>query len=413
MLAEMPQVKRLLKRAWCDPVLIVSLGILLRLLVMPVAMNWDLWTNSQVAVKWLTQGVAEMYADPRVAYPPLTYGLMKTWFEIVNRSVAPGLISWLAMPELKALQDVGVFRYLFWLKLPWVVAEVLGGILLSRIVKKKWRSQILVLWMLNPVVIYTVAVFANVDAAPVLLILAAFWLWQRKRRYLSGGALGVATALKLFPVMLAPFWLFSIRSLRERFFWLVWYVLPVILGHLPVMKIAAYSQNVLGGNNLSKVFYFSVEVGLERLLIIFVMAYVFVWLRFVYNEDRSLNELWRNAMVVIGGLFILTDFHVQWALWLVSYVVGYWVAGREKGRMAVWVGMGSYFLLVLLLQASLHVGMLGPVEPTLWLLRNPVREVIGDDWGLALGIAHSVVAGSVAWIVWVSARDKLEVLEEK
>jgi len=384
-----------------------------RVLVMPVFLNWDLWANSQVTVKWLSEGLAGMYADPRAAYPPVTYGLMRVWMEVLDKTVARGVVEWIRLPELVALFDGRIYRYLFWLKVPWVGAEMMAGWMLSRLVKKEWRLKTLWWWMLNPVVIYTVAAFANVDAWPVMLILVAVWWWRKGKKNVSAGMLGLATAMKLFPVLLAPFWFVAEKSWRKRLVWLVWFLAPVVLLHMPVVGLESYGQGVLGGTNVGKVFYATVEVGLERMLIIFVAAYVFLWLWFVDRGEKSVNGLWRLMMVVIGGLFVLTDFHVQWALWLMAFVVGYVVALGKKEKWEVWIWLGGYGTLLLLLQASMHVGMLAPVEPTWWMMKNPAQQFIGADWGLVLGLVHSVMAGSLGWMVWRSMKDKLVVVEEK
>ena len=401
-------MKRYLRVLLNDGVSVIVLGVLLRLMVMPFTLNWDLWMNTRLAALLSGGGFGELYSAGGVAYPPLTYMVLNLYLRVLGPLVGGGFSEWLKLGDLSALTWPYLFRYLFLLKVPMVVSEVVTGIMVARMFSGKWRQRVLLGWMLNPVIIYLVAGFANVDAFPVLCLVLVMWLLKKERLVLGAGVLGVAVALKLFPVFLFPFLLVWKDSWRERAKNVAAFVLPVIIAHLPVLGLASYGSGVVTGSNSQTIFFSSITVGLERFLIYYVFLYALVWFGFIAS-GRGFNDLIQSWFLVLALMFVVSAFHVQWFYWLMPFLVGYFVAARGSGWVMITL-MGSYVMLVLVKEASLHVGMLAPIETTLWFLARPADSVLGERVGFYLGVFHSLVAASLMWMGYELISKKVKLI---
>ena len=80
------------------------------------------------------------------------------------------------------------------------------------------------------------------------------------------------------------------------------------------------------------------------------------------------------------------------------FLVLYWVFTEVRPRWSlITLGIG-YCLLVLSLHASLHVGMLAPLEPTLWFIGWPLKLLMPEKAVFYQSVFHSVVAGCLLFI---------------
>ena len=58
----------------------------------------------------------------------------------------------------------------------------------------------------------------------------------------------------------------------------------------------------------------------------------------------------------------------------------------------------SFIAMILFSQSSLNIGMLAPIEPTLWMLAWPLKNKIGGQVYVFISLAHTALAASLVWI---------------
>lgn len=114
-----------------------------------------------------------------------------------------------------------VCRTLFLLKLPYLFFDLACALLLYRLGSNKAKSnRMLAFWWLNPILIFAVYIFGRHDVIVLFWVLLSFYCI--KRRWLNWGmlTLGVAIAIRYYPILLLPFYLISLRHDWKR--WLQW-----------------------------------------------------------------------------------------------------------------------------------------------------------------------------------------------
>lgn len=125
----------------------------------------------------------------------------------------PGLASLNQLPyawyESNAYPSIGFDLYLKSLIIPF---DILTGVLIYVLVVERTQSlrhgQIAAaLWLFNPLVIFTSSIHGTFDVIPTFLTVVAYY-FVSKREFLFGGlSLGLGTVIKVYPVVLLPFFL--------------------------------------------------------------------------------------------------------------------------------------------------------------------------------------------------------------
>ena len=252
-------------------------------------------------------------------------------------------------------------------KAAFTLAELLGaGLLLALLYALKQPLDRVLIYLWSPLLVFEVAQAGHVDGLMLPLLLAAFWARVKKRPWLIGIALGAATLVKLFPLLLAPAllplgaqgpWRERLRPAAKT---LLGFAATVGLGYLPYLL---QSGGVVGF--LPRYFNENFNLGLAKAL--FVLA------PHIGQSGAGLA----NA-VTFGGLVLLSAWFVlrpaadgQAALWRCVWVIGWFTMFTQN--------LFPWYLLWLLPLFALFV------EP-------------GSRWGLKLAPATAwlVYSGSIA-----------------
>ncbi|MFC1879084.1 glycosyltransferase 87 family protein [Chloroflexota bacterium] len=92
-----------------------------------------------------------------------------------------------------------------WFQVFMACMGLLAGGLLVGLLKEMGRSPVrVVIFLWSPLLIYEVAHSAHIDALILPLLIGAWWARLRERDGLTGLLLGLASAVKLFPIFLLP-----------------------------------------------------------------------------------------------------------------------------------------------------------------------------------------------------------------
>lgn len=382
-----------------DVIVILLFGIFLRFLISPFTLNWDLLAYTHVTAKLSSGGLQAVYSDPLSAYPPITYWFINTYTNLLKPLLTGQFDTWLRLNDLSAVAFPGIFRFLFLLKLPIIILEIAAAIIFARIFPEGKRNKILFFWMINPVILYIVPAFSNVDIFPLFFIMLSFYFYFRKNMQITPAfLLGIAASFKLFPLFFLPFLVFSVPGLRKKIMVFAAFLLPFIFLQFPALSIPQYRNNVLAGGNSSKILFAYLPIGQERGLIYFVLFYVLIF--FSYLGKKNLKKYYlQYCFYVMAGIFSLTLFHVQWFIWLIPFIFIYQFS-QNPNKIPMVALYLSFAGLVLFQQASLNIGMLAPLDPTLWKLDWPLRKALGDNILTLINICHTVIAGSLIWMAY-------------
>ncbi|MDI3340887.1 MAG: glycosyltransferase 87 family protein [Sphaerobacter sp.] len=306
-------------------------GILLRLILAPFTTHLDLYHVYSRAAEaayhghwfvWTSQLAIQMLHNAWLfLIKPLLPGAAGIW------SPSAAVLGLGAQPlEFRELflHYPHLPRALLLLKLPYLVADLGTGYLLTRLVAPARRARVLALWLLNPIVLYTSAVFGRHDSIAVLLVVGSLLAASRGRRYLGMALLGLGAVTRFFPFFLAPFFLLAYRRSRRDLAVMagglaaVWLLVEVtalaVTGTSPTLTLLSQYQHVEYLTDLA----LSLRFGDQ--LFLFPLAYA---LFLLWYYERALQGT--EAYIVAGagmflGMFALTFFHPPYAVWLVPFL---------------------------------------------------------------------------------------------
>lgn len=354
---------------------LILFAVILRLLIMPILFHPDIKTQYYHA-NFLSQGVFNIYQyieqnkdnlpySDTFNYPPLAYYTLGGWNYLVSPFLGQTFQNWLFEWREGWYTNPQIFRQLFVLKIPYLLADLAVGFLLIKILNEKYRRRALTLWFFNPVSLYIIYALANFDIFPTLLTLLAAFYFKKKKFFSSGLSLGLGAALKLFPLLFLPFFLLALyreKSYRE--------VLRLIAGCFGVFALSATLMwpgifNVTGSGLVGKMLEIKVTVSPSLHIPLFYILYGLLLSLAAFGKERKAGIEFFILSVTLM-IFSVTRFHPQWFLWSLPFLI-FFVVRKARTLYLLIPLLLSYLVLILGFQDNfLTLGILGPVFPLIY-----------------------------------------------
>ena len=362
-------------------ILIIIIAVLLRIFLMLFTYHPDLSGQSLVGYFFGTKNVFNIYdylinlpkTHPLVKnfgvndifiYPPLTYftlGFFQKLLSIFNIKSYIELI--MNGVNIYTIKNISLF--LFLIKLPYLVIDLLAAKYLSLIFDDKKKQQLVyILWLFNPVTLYATFCMGVFDIIPVFFtILSIYFL--KKNKYLSSALmLGFGAAFKTYPIFFLPFIIFA----AAKTFWprtkiAIIGLLPIILTNLPFITSSAYRYMVFSPKSQKMLFMEWMITGAEGLFP-FLIAYTIIVL-FTHNIKKANIDLYKYYLVFFFLLFSVTHYHPQWFLWITPFILLHLVDTNLKYLWHYLVMFFIYVFIVLCFENSLSVGLFAILNPSL------------------------------------------------
>jgi|GEM_PF-1918340 len=262
--------------------LLIILGVLIRLILSGIsALNNDVKVWYDLARQ--TYDHVPIYAYKNFSYPPGAALVFLPAIKILSFFTSP--ISWGYFDTaLEALSiKTGIYHTLitsplfnFAIKLPLFVTEgiflyTIYSFLRNKIPYDKLKAG-LVLFYLNPLVIFVSAVHAQLEIVPVFLSMLSFFLLVDKKYFFSGMAIAVAIATKLYPVFLVPLLIIYVifgKNINNKFGAFAQFLIGLII---PIVAVAVYAY--FNPEMMVCVFSRFKTIGLEGSLNILTLIYI-------------------------------------------------------------------------------------------------------------------------------------------
>lgn len=211
---------------------IVIAAIILRLLLMPFLYHPDLKTQYYHG-QFLQQGVINIYQYLRenksqlsyqdtFNYPPLAYFFLGSWSMVTNLFLDGSLSDWLGNWGAEGHTSPEIFEILFILKLPYLILDILVGLLIYKLLPGEVRRVGLIVWFFNPFNLYIIYGLSNFDILPAALTFLGYYFFIKERFTKSGLFWGMAIATKLYPLIFLPVLAMALLK-KGRFGELMWF----------------------------------------------------------------------------------------------------------------------------------------------------------------------------------------------
>lgn len=131
-----------------------------------------------------------------------------------------------------------------WFQLVMASGALLGGLFLYRLLRAlQIPTSRLVIYLWSPLLIYETAHSAHLEGLLLPLLVAVWWARWKEEDGFSGLMLGIATAIKLYPVILFPA-LWRPRNRRGRWLFPLAFFSVLALSYLPYL--ISIGSNVIG-----------------------------------------------------------------------------------------------------------------------------------------------------------------------
>jgi len=242
-------------------------------------------------------------------YLPLTYFTFGTVNAALKPFMPTDFTTWINNWSATQNNYQNLPLFLLLLKIPYLLLDLGIAYLLYQISKS---PKILYIWLLNPLSFYLIYILGNFDILPVFLTLLSLYLLKSKTN-LSLILFGLAIALKLYPLIFLPFYLFSISKkplvvIKNSIIAL----LPLILTIIPFINSPPFWQSFFGSGLTQKIIelkYFNIPI--------FPVIYLSIILQSYFSNSKDLAK----NIFYLFLLFISTvNFHPQWLLWFLPFI---------------------------------------------------------------------------------------------
>ena len=355
------------------------IGVILRLVLMPITLHPDLWGHSFVAYFFAYRGIFNPYEylvnlgqdHPLVTnfgvadifiYPPLTYFTLGIFRVLVMPFTDPNFIPTLWNGLGSAYSNNNLFSHLLFFKLPYLFVDVATGFLLASLFdKQNSKTKIFTLWMINPVTLYATFMMGQLDILPVFFVILSLCFVKQKKPYASLISLGVGGAYKMFPLLLIiPAALILKRELRQRIKLILAGIAPFVLLSLPYLGSSAFRTMVLFTPKSQKMLFMQFPVTAAEGIypFVFILFLIYFW---IYYRKISRDNLPFVYLSILLLLFSVTHYHPQWFLWVTPLLIWQNVKTNHKYWLLTTTLFAIWLLITLMFEPSLSVGLFGPV----------------------------------------------------
>lgn len=215
------------KKGLLIPLLFLLIGILIRILIMPISFHGpDIFYVNYFPFKYIEGKVEDPYLYLKTNFP-----------EIKTTYYPPGILYILApfhklfrplLPKLKELYsvfslwcfnwegntvnfadiliDYQLFRTLFLFKIPYLISDVIIAFIIYKILKENKKALCIsfLAWAVNPFALHSVYALGQFDIIVAMFIALSLLAVKAKRLYWAVTCLSLGAGVKIIPLLLLP-----------------------------------------------------------------------------------------------------------------------------------------------------------------------------------------------------------------
>lgn len=299
----------------------------------------------------------------------------------------------------------GLFTFIFgqvtgFLKLPYLIFDILLGLLLYKLVDFRKSLVILALWMFNPISLYSTYMMGQFDIIPMFFTVVSLYLAAKNKLKLASLALGFGIAFKLYPIFLIIPLVLLAKGIRMRIKLVILSLLPYALSVLAYLPSGNFRQTALFANQSSKSLYASIGVSGGEAILLFPFLLIFFYL-YIASKGVNKESLWKIYLIPLLLFFTFTHFHPQWLVWITPFLILDLGINKFKNALPIviifitWLGSLFFF------DSSLTVGMFAPLFPFLkntadiWTLVN-----LSPDYNFSRSILQTLFASATVYLIY-------------
>jgi hypothetical protein len=391
------------------------IGLLIRLLFLPFLYMRDMLSIYQRAAETVFSG--NFVSD----FHQMLTGFIHSAYLFIIKSVVPAISelspilldenSWTSWVNFNSTYNVFTAVALF--KILYLIFDLACMFLILKLSfddEPDNKLRAFKLWIFNPIVIFILYIFASDDIIAVLAVMVALLLAKRNRKYWAIAILAVSIAIKFFPIMILPLFIFYLARSKKD------YVVLSLIGISGLGAVELFSHFYFGRSLIftllnTQFFGYILWPKLELwpgghgVIFIFIAIYVVIILSFLHIKKKSFDLLLSYGAIIYLAFLSLCFFHPQYVLWAVPFLVFLFVR-RKSLVYCHWFQFA--LVLVLLLYWSPHGNtfMLAALDYRYFIYlpkANSIIQLFYDDANF-VNIFRSIFTGVSFWMIFLIYR---------
>jgi len=245
---------------------LILIAIFLRLVFAGLFFHTDLkghYMEANLAIGNIAAGYEQgIKQNTPLHYPPVIYVLYNTHRYVNAWMFSPNFQGWLNDSSFLHLENnPSMFRDLFVMKLPILLFDFLAAMLLIALAPIGRKRLAAALWLLNPFSIYAIYFFGQFDIIAAFFVLLSIYLWRKNKLTFAYGILGLAAAVKVFPLLLLPiFLIYDGRSILKKISGVISFAVVFLLCLAPILTSVVALKSVFLSNLTNGLFKASIEL---------------------------------------------------------------------------------------------------------------------------------------------------------
>lgn len=300
-------------------------------------------------------------------YLPLTYYTFGLTQAITKPFLGHDFNNWINDWGENQNNYPNIIYYMFFLKIPYLILDIGLAFLLLKTFK---NSKIFYFWLFNPVSIYLIYILGNFDILPSFLTLLSFYFLKKNKLLLSYLSIGIAIALKMYPVIFVPFiFFYQPKNILKHLKYCWFSLLPLIITLLPFITQTSFINSFLGSGLTQKI----LEYKLLNLPI-FPIFYLIILANYTFSKSKQKFEIAvaQTFLIFIG----LVKFHPQWIMWFFPFIISIFINFKKVNKLF----LISFFILIfcyifLFNDNFLFWGHLIPIDSNFINLTSPFQII--------------------------------------
>ncbi len=367
-------------RSWWFPWLVG--GVILRLVLMPITAHPDLWGHSFTSYFFAYEGRLDIYdflanlpqAHPLVRnfgvgdvfiYPPLAYFTLGFFRILVKPFADPTFIPWL-MENLGRIHFYPrLYQHLFLFKFPYLFIDIALAFILAGLFKEQKKKRLaFLLWLFNPLALYSTFMIGQLDLLPTLFTVLALYLATKEKKGWALISLGIGASYKMFPLFFIPPAAFILgKTFRQRIKYLILGILPFLISVAPYLSSKAFRAMVLFAPKSQKMLFMGWPVSGAEVVYPFILFLVIIYLFAYYSKKKIPLATYFLAIFLL--IFSVTHYHPQWFLWATPFLIWELVENKFRHGLLAFILFCCWLIITLLFESSLSTGLFNPIWPQL------------------------------------------------
>jgi hypothetical protein len=326
-------------------VLWLCIGLIIRLVFMPIAVHADLITEYSTAYDTIT---TQKYAVNGFTLNNILNGWVylgnirlfhkflpdKLW---TNYSPPFQNGTFVAESQFDTwntfIKQSNIKRTLFLMKIPHLIFDLLCLIPIFLIFENKNKLlTALKFWMISPAIIFSTYIFGKLEVMAIFTLLLSLYYLKKNKFLFSIILLTISIFSRMYGFFFLPFYLayifkksnkkaFVLSSLSSISFIIIGILILIIVQKGVNFNWTFYKLKSL--ESILKRFLLAtrVESSLGVTFYPFIIAYVLILLKFINSEKQDFNIFWKYLLAVLLTYFGVCYFHPQFLIWLSPFII--------------------------------------------------------------------------------------------